>query len=104
MGDKLGRLNCSCNFSVKHRLPLIPKDSVTHMQRLAVYVKGPSIKYVRKIFRKTNISNPLKRTRTCAYQGVRNVSFRKILRTYLMDDLEGGTSICTGLISRKFLS
>ena len=37
--------------------------------------KGTSIKYVRKIFRKTNISNPLIRTRTCAYQGVRNVSF-----------------------------
>ena len=27
------------------------------------------------MFRKTNISNPLIRTRTCAYQGVRNVSF-----------------------------
>ena len=36
---------------------------------------GSSIKYVRKIFRKTNISNPLKRTPTYAYQGVRNVSF-----------------------------
>ena len=30
---------------------------------------GSSIKYVRKISRKTNISNPLIRTRTCAYQG-----------------------------------
>ena len=48
--------------------------------------QGPSIKYVRKMFRKTNISNPLIRTRTCAYQGVRNVSFSKHLRTYLMDD------------------
>ena len=36
---------------------------------------GPSIKYVRKIFRKTNISNPLIHTRTCAYQWVRNVRF-----------------------------
>ena len=35
--------------------------------------KGPSIKYVRKIFRKSNISNPL--IRTCTYQGVINVSF-----------------------------
>ena len=34
-----------------------------------------TIKYVRKISRKTNISNPLIRTSTCAYQGVRNVSF-----------------------------
>ena len=37
--------------------------------------RGSSIKYVRKIFRKTDISNPLIRTRTCAYQGVKNVSF-----------------------------
>ena len=42
-----------------------------------VPVKGSFIKYVRKIFRRTNISNPLIRTRTCAYQGVRNVSFSK---------------------------
>ena len=34
-----------------------------------------SIKYVRKIIRKTNISKALIRTRTRAYQGVRNVSF-----------------------------
>ena len=32
---------------------------------------GSSIKYIGKIFRKTYISNP----RTCAYHGVRNVSF-----------------------------
>ena len=37
--------------------------------------KESSIKYVRKIFQKTNISNPLIRIRTCAYQGVRNISF-----------------------------
>ena len=46
---------------------------------------GPSIKYVRKIFRKTNISNPQIRTRTCAYQGLEMLVFRKILRTCLMD-------------------
>ena len=38
-------------------------------------IGGSCIKYVHKIFRKTNISNPLIRTRTCAYQGVRNISF-----------------------------
>ena len=37
--------------------------------------KRSSIKYGGKIFRKTNISNSLISTRTCAYQGVRNVSF-----------------------------
>ena len=34
-------------------------------------------KKVRQIFRKTNIFYPLIRIRTCAYQGVRNVSFSK---------------------------
>ena len=34
-----------------------------------------STKYLRKIFRKTNISNPLISTRTSAYQGDRNVTF-----------------------------
>ena len=34
-----------------------------------------SIKYVRKIFRKNDISNPLIRIRRCAHQGVRKVSF-----------------------------
>ena len=53
---------------------------------------GLSIKCVRKIFRKTNISSPLS-----AYQGARNVSFsedfaletlvfRTILLMYLVDD------------------
>ena len=48
---------------------------------LQVPCKGPSIKYVHKIFRKTNISNPLIRIR-----GLKILVFRKILRTYLMDD------------------
>ena len=34
---------------------------------------GSSIKHVRKIFRKTNISKPPIRTCMCAYQGVRHV-------------------------------
>ena len=37
--------------------------------------KGSSIKYIRKIFRKTNTSNLQIRTRTRAHQGVRNVNF-----------------------------
>ena len=47
---------------------------------------GSSSKYIRKVFQKTNISNPLIRTRTGAYQGVGNVSFSENLRMYLMDD------------------
>ena len=47
---------------------------------------GSSILYVRKIFRKTNISYSLIQTKTCAYQGVRNVSFSKKFGYARMDD------------------
>ena len=40
---------------------------------------GPSIKYVRKIFRKTIISNPLLRKSTCAYWVAKNISFSENL-------------------------
>ena len=39
------------------------------------YDRESPIYYVCKIFQKTNISYPLIRTRTCVYQGLRNVSF-----------------------------
>ena len=45
---------------------------------------GSSIKYVRRIFRKTNISNPP--LRTVRIRGLEMLVFRKILRTYLMDN------------------
>ena len=48
-----------------------------HVKMAKLYGMGSSIQYARKIFRKTNISYPLIRTRTCPYQGVRNVSFSK---------------------------
>ena len=38
----------------------------------------------RQIFRKTNISNPLIRIRTCAYQGVRNISFSENLACFFL--------------------
>ena len=38
------------------------------------------------MFQKNIISYPLIRTRTCAYQGVTYVVFRKILRTYKLTD------------------
>ena len=41
---------------------------------------GSSILYVRKIFRKTNISYPLILTRTCAYKVEEMLIFQKILR------------------------
>ena len=41
--------------------------------------KRSSIKYARKIFRKTSISNLLR------MRGLEMLVFRKILRTYLMD-------------------
>ena len=40
-----------------------------------ILFKWLSIYYLRQIFQKTNISYLLIRTRTSAYQGVRNVSF-----------------------------
>ena len=36
-----------------------------------------------QIFRKTNISYPLIRTRTCAYQGLRNVRFSENLACFV---------------------
>ena len=43
------------------------------------------MKNLRNIFRRTTICNPLIRRRTFAYQGVKMLVFRKILRTHLMD-------------------
>ena len=43
-------------------LYFIPFVFCTHLTSVIVTSKGPSIKYVRKIFRKTNISNSLIRT------------------------------------------
>ena len=42
---------------------------------LGTSAEESSIKYVCKIFRKTNISYPLIRKCTCASQGLRNVRF-----------------------------
>ena len=47
--------------------------------------RGSFIQYLRKIFRRTSISDPLRRTRTKVYKGVRNVIFRKNLHAYQMD-------------------
>ena len=61
--------------------------SFTHTKKILFYFNfqsnshtlGSSIKYVRKMFLKTDISTPLIRTRMCAYQGVSDVSFSKNL-------------------------
>ena len=49
------------------------------------------IHYIRNIFRKTNISYPQIRTRTYAYQGVRNISFSEnfayVLNEWSSDEL-----------------
>ena len=42
--------------------------------------------YVRKIFLISNNSDPLIRTRTCAYQGVRNVSFTENFAYYVLNE------------------
>ena len=66
----------------------------TYMHSILVHVfrnkaKGRISKRVfqenkaRQVFRKTNISYPLIRTRTCAYQGVRNVRFSENLACFV---------------------
>ena len=49
-------------------------------------VVGPSIKYVRKIFQKTNISNSQYAHVRVRIRGLDMLVFRKVLRTYLMND------------------
>ena len=53
-------------FNYRNYFINLPEDS---------FNMGSSIKRVRRIFQKTNFSNPLMRTPTYAYQGVRNVIF-----------------------------
>ena len=53
---------------------------------------------VHKTFQKTNISQPLKCSRTCFYQGVRNIIFKNIcLRTKWMTPNNNQTNV--GFIS-----
>ena len=58
---------------------IISLDTKSHILRPRNYTDsvpwGSFTKYVRKIFRKINNSYLLICTRTCAYEGVRNVSF-----------------------------
>ena len=51
-------------------------------QDIDIFAWGHSFSTYGNFFRKTNISYPLIRTRTCAYQGVKMLVFRKIMRTY----------------------
>ena len=57
------------------------------MASFAIIAKESSIKYVSKIFRKTDFSNPLIRTRTPAYQGVKNFSFSENFVYVLIDGI-----------------
>ena len=66
-------------------LPIFGQNSMMCLEAKFTPRYGIINLYVRKGFRKTNIFQPLTRTRTCAYQRVRNVS-RKILCMYEMND------------------
>ena len=50
-------------------------NSMVIMICVVKFVRNHSFSTYTKFLRKTNISYPLIRTRTCAYQGVKNVSF-----------------------------
>ena len=59
-----------------------------------------------QIFRKTNISYPLIRTRTCAYQGVRNVRFSENLACFVFlkhPFLDSPFCLITGDLSNNVL-
>ena len=58
---------------------------VTNLSLRVISSRGSFIKYVRKIFQETNISYSLMRTRTCAYQEVRNASFSENI-AYVLND------------------
>ena len=69
-----------CNVNVRYEFWLVPLAlfgffALTDIPDSILILTLESFKYVHKIFRKTNIPYPLIRTRTCVYQGVRNVSF-----------------------------
>ena len=67
------------NF-VEHRLKFSHFVSNKAKERISKRVFQES--KARQIFRKTNISYPLIRTRMCAYQGVRNVRFSENLACF----------------------
>ena len=52
-----------------------PISQVENWALFRSLTKGSSKLYVRKIFQKSDITSPLIPTHTCAYQGVKNVSF-----------------------------
>ena len=51
----------------------------------ALLIKGSSLNYVRKIFRKTNFLTPWYAHVRVRIRGLEMLVFRKILRTYLLD-------------------
>ena len=73
-------------------MPLLRMNSVTLIENLLQFVGNKAKERISKrvfkenktsqIFRKTSISYPLKRTRTCTYQGVRNVNFLENLVSF----------------------
>ena len=65
------------HFAVIKVLTFYQFESREVMMSISAQARGLYLKYVHKIFHKTNISYPLIRARTCAYQGVRNVKFSK---------------------------
>ena len=67
----------STDFQSKSMDWFLYDRNLRHKRVKDIWKKVSPIWYVRKIFRKTNVSYLLIRTPTCAYQGVRNVSFSK---------------------------
>ena len=64
--------------SFKHRFQIVDDKAKRRISKRVFQENKPS-----QIFWKTNISYPLKRTRTCGYQGVRNVHFSENLTCFV---------------------
>ena len=94
--NTLKRLHFSCKHNVVHFYFQTSKKKTRGRHMFMIHMnsnlfqaqqqRGDSFSTYEKFFRKTNISYPLTRTRTCAYQGVRNVSFPERFALTLNDD------------------
>ena len=93
LDKELGSKVCHVSLQILKRSP-VKKFKIFYKKSFKIYFifrknfyvysfQGSFILYVRKIFRKTKISYPLIRTRTCTYQGVINSIFSEIFSNVL---------------------
>ena len=94
-------------MSISQLLSFVPLIEVPQSCENQQGYLGSFNQYVRKIFQKTNISYSLIRTRTCVYQGARNISFSEnfsivLNKLILQVVLIFARSVSIGRIIKKF--